>query len=64
MDRKAPDLLDKQFFENEPMKPKGVEAHGLRKVFGEAHGLIKVFGCRKKVVAVENVSFNAFEGKK
>ena len=54
MDRKAPNLLDKQLFEDEPKKPKGVEVHGLRKVFGR----------RKKVVAVDNVSFNAFEGKK
>ena len=47
-------MSDKQLFEDEPKKPKGVEVHGLRKVFGR----------RKKVVAVDNVSFNAFEGKR
>ena len=40
-------------FEDEPSKPTGVEVRGLRKVFNG----------RKKVVAVDNVTFNAFEGE-
>ena len=46
-------MMDRQWFEDEPKKPIGVEVHGLRKVFGG----------RKKVVAVDNVSFNAFQGR-
>ena len=46
-------LHDKSLFEDEPSKPKGVEVRGLRKVFSG----------RKKVVAVDNVTFNAFEGE-
>ena len=45
--------MDKTLFEAEPSKPKGVEVHGLRKVFRG----------RKTVVAVDSVTFNAFEGE-
>ena len=46
------DMMDKQRFEEEPAKEKGVEVHGLRKVF---KGL-------NTVVAVDNVTFNAYKG--
>ena len=45
--------MDKTLFEAEPSKPKGVEVHGLRKVFRG----------RNTVVAVDSVTFNAFEGE-
>ena len=44
---------DTSLFEAEPNKPKGVEVLELRKVFRG----------QKKVVAVDSVTFNAFEGE-
>ena len=52
-DKRSSLLHDKSLFEDEPPKPRGVEVRGLRKVFSG----------RKKVVAVDSVTFNAFEGE-
>merc|ERR1711892_839905 len=47
------DMTDKKMFEKEPSKEKGIEVNKLRKVFRG----------RKEVVAVNDVSFNAFSGE-